>query len=303
MYEGGIDTVHFVRLRDVIRVCELNVTGPEVEDIRNLYCAVSEEEASRMWGGDWVLANPADAGRWRAATDAMIRTTERLRAEERDATRHLRRPWGKTRRVLSSVRHAHRNHVLRRDHDATMERLRTEMLAAYRRFRDQAADLTAHVKAERERYARERRQHEEQARRKRAAAMARPLDVPRWGYRVEEAGNGLRYRRFRVTLETLDADRGCRGDTDGGLRGGLTPHEVHAAFVEERERDPYLWLTFGLDTGRAMEEWRGSTAEAWQEITGHLVDEHPTRPEERGSSQRHYGPSSNYFSPGGFGSY
>ncbi|HEX5567468.1 MAG TPA: hypothetical protein VFY14_11180, partial [Streptomyces sp.] len=233
----------------------------------------------------------------------------RLRSQEQDATRHLCPPRDTARRLLWSVRHAHRNRVLRRDHDATMERLRTEMLSAYRRFRDQAADLTTYIEAERERRQREEKEHEERVRQKRAEALANP-DVPQWAYCIVESAR-LKYRCFRVRLETLDSDRPGVGEAGGEARGGLTPREVHAALVEERKQDPYLWLTFNFETRLALKEWRGSTAKAWQEITGHRVAEHPIRPEDhrtsrpddRRTSRRSYGPSSNYFSPGGFGTF
>jgi hypothetical protein len=282
-------SVHVMPLWRLMPVYELNLTGDEVEAIRDLYCAVPENENRRSWSED-VRAAESDISRWREATEELLAVVARLREQEDESYRRLRGPRrGPVRRLWGRAR----RDGLRQEHEALMERLRAELLAAYRRFRDRSGDLTEYVKAERERREREMRERdrerEEEKARRRAEALARPLDAPRWSYRVTEPWTG-KYHRFEVCLEPLDEYR----RSDGEARGGLTPQEVHAALVEERERDPYVWFTFGLETEEALEEWRGDTRTAWRELTGEQVDPYPTRPEDRRSS-RSYGPSSTYY--------
>ncbi|HEX5566918.1 MAG TPA: hypothetical protein VFY14_08370, partial [Streptomyces sp.] len=68
MHSDEADWVYFVRLRELMPGYALNVTGPEVEAVRDLRCAVPEG-THHSQDSDCVVASSADAERWRAATE------------------------------------------------------------------------------------------------------------------------------------------------------------------------------------------------------------------------------------------
>ncbi|MBC2908071.1 hypothetical protein [Streptomyces cupreus] len=292
------------------------MTGEEVDAIRDLYCVASRDIAERH-RGDWrwrlsVYAPAVDVERWHAALEEIQRAMETVDEEEGQAHRHLRWIPGVLPRTLWKIRHARRNRKLRIDYDATMERLRYDVLTAYRNYREQAGDLTRLVTAAREdedrrlralqeRTEREDREREVQERTKRAAVMADAPGRPVWGCRVRPRKR-TEDQYFEIFLQAIDDV----GDTRGGsVRTGLTPEQVQAALAEERSRDMYIAVMWSHNTRRALEEWHdsGSAEEAWRELTGVLVDTLPRITEQRRSQKRFYGPSSNYSSPGGFGTH
>lgn len=300
--------VYFVRLYQLRSGDPMNVDGDEVTAIRSLYCATDEGTAERHRHNElpWVDASTADAERWYAATEAFQRAIAHV-TEQRDAAQcHLHWVRGAV-RPFWKARHAVRNRRLRATYDVTMERLRREVLAAYRDFREQAGDLTPYVHAERERRELERREREERSeqerrrrepeeRRERAAAMAGAPGEPVWGYTLFERRNDGRI--FRIYLQTLEEVRDPRG---GVARTDLTPEQVQAVLTEERERDRYTIVMWAHETRLALEEWHsgGRAAGAWHELTGVLVDPWP-RITEQAARQRHHGPHSTYFGFGGY---
>ncbi|MEV5434251.1 hypothetical protein [Streptomyces sp. NPDC052701] len=274
-----------------------------------LYCALSPGSPDRQ-RYDFVYAPAADAERWYAATEAFLRAMKTVDEENRQASLHLYPKSGLLARVLWRVRHARRNRRLRAGYPTTMERLRRDVLTAYRDYREQAGDLTRYVRTVREQEKRRKRalweqaeqecrERDRRARAERAAAMAEAPGRPVWGYRLRP-GHGGGDQVFEIFLQTVDRAR----ETEGGrMRTGLTPEQVQAALTEERSRDEYTEVTWLYNTGLGLEEWHDSGRKelAWQQLTGVLVDRWPRSTEKSRSQSRTYGPSSNYFSPGGFG--
>ncbi|MFI6449438.1 hypothetical protein [Kitasatospora sp. NPDC050543] len=307
-------TVHFARLRDLMPVYPLNLTGDEVDVVRDLYCAVSSELAARHrrdWRRSDLDASAADAERWYAASGEILGVVERMVEEERRALRALYRKPGMLPRALWNAGHAPGNRRRAR-YDRTMERLRHSVLTAYRDYREQAGDLTPRIQGEHERQERrmrelraqmeeEQREREPRERAARAAAMAGAPGEPVWAYAVHERTSTLP-RRFEISLQTVSEVRATGREV---AQTGLTPEEVQAALTEERERDRYTVVLWSHETGLALREWHesGKETEAWQELTGVLVDPWPRITEQSRWRQRYHGPSSNYFSPGGFGTY
>lgn len=300
--------VYYARLYELMSQYPMNVDGDEVTRIRSLYCATEGGTPERLRHGElpFVDASAADAQRWYAATEAFQRAMARV-TEQRDAAqRHLHWVRGVA-RPFWKARHALRNRRLRATYDATMERLRQDVLSAYRDFREQAGDLTPYVHAEIERRERERRERQEQReeerrrrepgeRMERAAAMAGAPGEPVWGYTLLETRPDSHY--FQIYLQTLEEVRDPRG---GVAQTDLTPEQVQAALTEERLRDRYTVVMWSHQTRLALEEWHasGRAADAWCELTGTLVDPWP-RITEQAAQRRYYGPSSTYFGFGGY---
>lgn len=156
--------VSCTRLRDLLPDYPSNLTGEEVDAARDLYCAVRSDTTARYrrdWRTSDLDASAADAARWYAATDEILRVMEGMVEEERRAVRALYRKPGVLPRAFWKARRAPGNRRRARHH-GTMERLRDRALTAYREYREQAGDLTPLVQAERERH--ERRLHELRAR-------------------------------------------------------------------------------------------------------------------------------------------
>jgi hypothetical protein len=140
--------------------------------------------------------------------------------------------------------------------------------------------------------------------------MREAVDGAVWACQVNEVH---KWRKLEIWLPAIGRyDVDARDDA----QLGLTASQVQEAIDRERELDEYIWITWGLQTGKAMKEWhaaRDRTAAgaddtytkdeelAWQALTGVLVESVRLRPEDLrdARSRGGYGPSSNYWSPSG----
>jgi hypothetical protein len=298
----AFESVHYLRLEELMPVYHLNVTGEEATRIRRLYAAADRDEVSRhTYGAEpYLHASADDKRRWHAATEAVLAAMRDAEHQEEQAGRYRRRPWRFHARVLWQIRYQRRNRRLRENHDATMERLRAMVLTAYRDFAEQAGDLTDRVEAEKERREEDERHREEDGRRLRTLAMGQ-VTAPLWAYGIRETAYRGR-RAFEIELLLLSHDLGDSRLTETGL----TPEQVQNALTAERAEHPYTIVHWEYHTETALEEWHdsGDVKEAWRELTGQLIDPFPDDPDDPPPArQRFYGPSSNYFSPGFGGSF
>jgi hypothetical protein len=133
-----------------------------------------------------------------------------------------------------------------------------------------------------------------------------------WACQVNEV------RKWRLLMIWLPAIGRSDVDARADARLGLTARQVQEVIDRERELDEYIWVKWGYRTGKAMTAWhaahgrdsaaadgRHARAEelAWQALTGVLVEAIRLRPEELRDIRAGggYGPASNYWSPGSFG--
>ncbi|MFB9834772.1 hypothetical protein [Actinoallomurus acaciae] len=277
-------------LYEVIRVYELNVDGAEVRAIRDLYCVIDEDLGHHT--PDRIPAPAADVRRWLAATRTIVQAMGSAREQERRAHRPF--VMRRRHRILWQLRHLTSKRRLRADYEATVERLRGDVLAAYRAYREQAGDLTEYIAEHLARREREQRERDQRERDQRAEVMAGGPHRPIWAYGVRD------HRSLRVLEIYLPAAEPYRR-ADTYARTGLTPQQVHSALTGERAHHPYTGLTWSYRTRLALEEWHdsGKAETAWREVIGEPVELFPQPPGSRPKSPRHYGPSSNYWSPGG----
>ncbi len=273
MSGGALTTVYFVRLGSLIPVHGVEVTGAEVEAIRGLFCAADRDTADRYyrrWDNS-VQASAAKADRWRAAAEAVLRAMDTVCEEKRGASAHLYPPYvSAAGRILWKARHGRRNARLRADYDATVRRLGDDVLAAYRRYREQAADLTELVAAERELREQEKRARERRERTERAGAMTGAARAAVWAYALTDGDR----RRFEIHLRTFARH------APGLVRTGLTAAQVRAALTDERARHPHTVVRWSYPTRLALEEWHrsGDARLAWQALTGEPIDLYPPTP-------------------------
>jgi hypothetical protein len=272
---------------------EMESLAIEVARVRGLPCAVDRQTADRYNKDrpNFVLAPAADSRRWHAATKALLRA---IKTVQRRSGRRLLRPNEDT--------------------------LRDYAHNACRDYREKADDLSWQVKAAQEsrmlqmRASREYQQRDreirdrwdratEELKQKKRAAMASAPGEPVWSYMLYSSRAG--HRCFRIRLPAVDQEVLPHDGFHMAIltRTGLTPEQVQSALAEERSRHGSTTVEWAPDTKSALEEWHesGTVEKAWQALTGELVATDPRPPEERRESQRFYGPSSNYFSPGGFG--
>ncbi|WP_345429877.1 hypothetical protein [Actinoallomurus vinaceus] len=286
--------VRYARLRELLPAYHMNVISPEVGAVRDLFCAVGADRHHRA--EQRVDAPIADAERWRAATEAILAAMKAVDEQRRQAERHRHAPRGtRLRRIAWRIRHARRNRRLRAEHPATMARLRDEVLAAYRTYRDRAADLTDHVGADNERGKRERLEEDERERRERATVMTgAATGTPVWAYRISEYTWG---RVFEIDLQTPTTRR-LRTDL---TRTGLTPAQINTALAEERAEHPHTSAHWSLEARLALTEWHGGDDpfDAWQRLSGEPIEPLPPGAGDgRRSGPRYHGPSSDYGSGG-----
>lgn len=270
---GALTTVYFVRLGSLIPVQGVEVSGDEVEAIRGLYCAADRDTADRYYRrwDNCVQVPAADADRWHAATETILRAMDTVREEQRVAGAHLYPPYvSAAGRLLWRARHGRRNARLRAGYDTTMRRLREDVLAAYRGYRDRAADLTELVAAERERRERDKRARERRERAERAAAMTGAAREAVWAYGLTDG----EHRRFEIHL------RPFARHAPGLVRSHVTAAQVHAALADERARHPGTVVRWSYPTRLALEEWHrsGDARLAWQAITGSPIELYPPAP-------------------------
>ncbi|MFB4314518.1 hypothetical protein [Actinomadura sp. 21ATH] len=282
--------VHVIRLGDVgLPLSE--AAGPEAGEIRGLWCALRRPREFRC---EYLLVPAADAERWCDATERVLHALHVAYAAECEADDLLEPPrGGGWRRIAWRARRP----WIRARRDAAVERLRGEMLGAYREFRDRAGDLTERLPAERERHAHERE-----------TALA-GLDGAVWGcteyeVRGQVLGAPAAYMRprFHIFVPVLEDS-----PYDGATRTGLPPGDVRAALDAARARDPEVQYTWGRGSAEALSEWAGrdSPEEAWRRLTGARLPLPPRRPDRlpwpHGSQESAgggHGPSSTYGNPG-----
>ena len=295
------ELVTVVALQTLMLNDPMNVRSDEVDAIRRLECAVDPGTVGYDYTDRTVQAPAVDAQRWLAAT-RVFRTTIGAVAEQKAASNRLLPPsWPGMRRRWWYMRRFGRIRRTRARYDEIQERLRGETVAAYRRYREEAGDLSAYIVAETERRKREEHARQERARETRAAAMAAAAVEPVWGYRLDRLDEVSDHRWMQINLVPIEPDL----HVERLDRTGLVLREITSAIAAERARDPYVAVTWSFEAEQALREWHGSDdeIEAWREFTGVSIDSFPLRPGyvEWTRSQRGYGPSSNYFSPGGFG--
>lgn len=263
--------VYYAKLWELIPVYEMNVTGDQVEAIRNLHYAVGTEYMEVRYDRrrHYVDADKADVERWIAAAESIRREMTRVRAEEQAASKHLRPPYGTAERLVWRLRYANRNRRLRASYDATMDRLRREVLAAYQDYLDSAGDMTEYVVAAELRREEQRRAWEAQQRDARAAAIRDAREGRLWGYRLRQNPDGRRY--FEIVLQPL-----LIGDVELE-RSELTTHEIEDALAQVRTEEPLTIVTWGVGVHMALREWHGgdSVGDAWEALTGNRLVEYP----------------------------
>ncbi|MEV4140640.1 hypothetical protein AB0J72_51810 [Dactylosporangium sp. NPDC049742] len=299
--------VWYRKLRMAVGTYVLHLHDAEIEAAGQLYCVSPGNQPSGSDDGR-VPAPAEDAARWRAATEAVLAALGSVEERDRAARRQLHRPD----QAWQGVWWGLRRDRLHRDYEVRKAALEVEVRAAYRAYRAEAGDLTDHIAAWRERWAREERERAERSRAERVAAVREGADGAVWTYRIGDHGG---HRRVLIWLPAVE-----RGDGDerGAVVRGLTARQVQKMIEERRGRDPYLWIGWREATGTAMQEWLedgggpaggerlAGDVRAWAALTGVAVEPIVWRPGElealRASRpSRGYGPSSSYFSPGTFG--
>ncbi|MFF5228053.1 hypothetical protein [Dactylosporangium sp. NPDC000521] len=303
--------VWYRELRMTVGTYVLNLHDAEIEAVGRLYCASSGNRPPRHDDGR-VPAPAADAARWRAATETLLAALQSVEERDREARRRLHPPYQFWKGLGWRLRWGLQRARLQRDYEARKAALEVEVRAAYRAFRDDAGDLTDHIAAWRERWAREEREREARWRAERVAAVREGVDGAVWTYRIGDHGG---HRRVLIWLPAVERGDGAER---GAVVRGLTARQVQKMIEERRGRDPYLWIAWREATGAAMREWHEDEARpgggerlapdvaAWAALTGVVVEPIVWRPGElealRASRpSRGYGPSSSYFSPGSFG--
>ncbi|MEV0136044.1 hypothetical protein AB0H83_47355 [Dactylosporangium sp. NPDC050688] len=293
----------YQKLWEAIRTVVLNLRDDEIEEIRELYCVDLDNRGTGFRAGR-LKAPAQDADRWRAATQTVVAAIRSVQERDWEARGRLSPPY----QIWEGLRWRLRRGRLQREYDAQRVALEDEVRAAYRAYRDAAADLTDHVAAWRERQAREQQEREARRRAERVAAVQEGVDGAVWAYLLRDyAGHG----QVLIWLPAVDhADE----DEGGDARHGLTAREVQQVIEQERARDQYVWIGWKETTGEAMAEWHTDRAgerapgdarvRAWTALTGAVVEPIVWRPGEleklRASwNNRGYGPSSNYWSPSG----
>lgn len=277
-------------LYEVIPANELHVDGAEVRAIRDLYCVVDKDLGH--YTSKWVLAPEADVRRWLTATRTIVQAMR----SAREHRRQVHRPFVMRRRhrILWQLRHLTSKRRMRADYEATVERLRGDVLAAYRDYREQAGDLTEYIAEDLARREREEREREQREREQRQEVMAGGPHRPIWAYSISD------HHSLRVLAIHLPAAEPFRR-ADTYARTDLTPQQIQSALAAERAHHPYTGLSWSYRTRLVLEEWHdsGRAADAWHEIIGEPVELFPQPPGGSPKSPRYYGPSSNYWSPGG----
>ncbi|WP_344512699.1 hypothetical protein [Dactylosporangium maewongense] len=273
--------VWYRTLRMAVGTYVLHLHDAEIEAAGQLYCVSPGNRPSGSDDGR-VPAPAGDAARWRAATEAALAALRSVEERDRAARRQLHRPDQAWQGVWWELRRDR----LHRDYEVRKAALEVEVRAAYRAFRDEAGDLTDHIAAWRERWAREEREREEQSRAERVAAVRAGADGAVWTYRIGDHGG---HRRVLIWLPAVE-----RGDGDerGAVVRDLTARQVQKMIEERRGRDPYLWIGWREATGRAMQEWYEDEARpagsarvatdvgAWAALTGVVVEPVVWRPGE-----------------------
>lgn len=292
------------QLRDLVPQDRFTFPEPEFEETRLLWCAQVMD-----WppGQLEILAAPADADRWRRATERLLAVRhEAFETWQRTRSR-LNRPMQVGRRLLWRLRWAGREDELVVERKAADDRRRAEVVAAYREFRDQVRDLNEQIEtmtaARGREEARRYREYAEALRRARAAAAEDPV----WAYRVErrvpndhESGYLLRARDELVIFlesEISDDDPGWREPAPGGAARGVTAAQVNEEIRRRREQDPYLFVTWRACSAKIHEWTGGYPPEGWQKLTGvavrglSLTDDESELLRRRWPSARFHGPS------------
>lgn len=305
MTEPGEPSVSLrcARLSRVIRWDHFRLHGTEVDQIRELMCVA--DGTPRDWTIE-VQASAAEARRWRRTTAELVAATNRAwtdqsRAESRRVPPSAAVKWlawrlrgGRTDRVLEEVR-------------AELERIQTEVRAAYRDFRDQAADLTVRIEAH------QRRRREESAREyrdqkaARERAIAEVSEAPVWSYQVgpRHAPTEPRNHRLVIALQTLERPP---DPSLGDPVTDLNPAQVNESIDRLRADDPYLVVEVASTTRDSLAEWTEEKllSDQWQRVSGTRIDPYPFTPEEldeirkRVEQTTYHGPLSTYFSPPSF---
>ncbi|MFC7619480.1 hypothetical protein [Microlunatus sp. GCM10028923] len=299
MTETGRPSVSLrcLRLSHVIRWEHFLLDGTEVDQIRDLFCVADDHP------GGWSIefdASPDEAVRWRRATAEIVRATELGWTEQLRAGSRLNPPKNAFRWLAWRWRGG-RTEPVRQEVDATVERIRADVRAAYLRFRDQAADLTDRIDAE------DRRRREESARqfRERRAARERAIEevaeAPVWTYQIgpRHGRTGPRKNRLVIALQTLEQPP---NPSLGDPVTDLTPAQVNEAIDRLQAEDPYLVVEFAPATGDRLTEWteQRPLVDQWQRVSGVKIVAHRFTPEEleeiskRATKNTWYGPSSNY---------
>lgn len=292
--------VWYQKLWEANRSTLVGLRDEEIEQARDLFC-VDFDNRGTGFGGR-VTASQEDAARWRAATQAVVAAVQSVHDRDWAARNVLFPPQRFWKRQAWRVRRER----LQQEYQVQRAALVGELRAAYRAYRAAAGDLTDHVAAWRERWAREQREQEARWRAERLAAVQEGVEGAVWAYRIRDYADRQQIMIWLPALERSDDGE------PAGTRGGLTARQVQDVIDDERARDPYVWIEWKDPTGEAMREWHvdltgakaGREAAAWATITGVTVEPIVWRPGEleklRSSrSSGGYGPSSNYWSPSG----
>ncbi|MBF6166522.1 hypothetical protein IU486_17450 [Streptomyces gardneri] len=256
----------------------VNVVGTELSEHSRLLCAHGSRSSG--FSSDRVIrASPEDHDRWCSATHRLLVEIRALQEREEAASLHLRAPFRGG--LWWRIRYARRNWLLRRGYDEASVQLRSDFDTALAAYRNCTGDLPEYLKEFAELEKERKRREEEQARQKRAEAIADASGTV-WSYEISKYSGG---RSFWIYLRNLD---------DGGS-GEHTAQEVHAALTAERAEHRYTRVRWGQETKRALEEKYKTAVSGWARLTGEIIIPDPHDPSKPPIwSKYHGGPTSNY---------
>lgn len=257
----------------------VNVVGAELSKHSRLLCA--EVSRSSYSTSDRVVrAAREDRDRWCSATRRLLAEIHTLQEREEAVSLHRRAPFRGG--LWWRIKYARRNWLLRRGYDAASARLRSDFAAALADHQKSMDDLPAYLEEYAMREKERKRREDEQARKKRAEAIA-DVSGPVWAYEIRKPSGGR--RSFWIYLRSLDAGGGSKH----------TVQEVHAALTAERAEHRYTGVYWGQETARALKEKYETVAWGWARLTGEVIIPLPHDPRNPPIwSKYHGGPSSNY---------